>query len=104
MLLTIPAPDAASALVAGTLGPSLPGKKPAWLGAGVLEPELCPVPVDDEYKESTVLRPGRRTTEERCKLKGELTPKRFRAENALAVVLEDLTDSPIDEGGADGAR
>ena len=111
MLLTIPPPLAASALVSGTFGPSFPGTRPSWLGAGVLlpEPEPVRVPLLDEYNESLVLlKPDFLITEDRLRLKGDPTPNFFKAEKALLRVPVLAAESPpMDIGpgvGADDAR
>jgi len=104
MLLTMPPPFAASALVAGTLGPSYPGIKPAWLGAGVLVPEPGPVPLLDEYKDSPTLgRPGLRMTEDRFNENGESLPNIFNALNALVTELPLAVVSAMEDGGLDDA-
>ena len=106
MLLIIPPPAAASALVDGTFGPSLPGTKPNWLGAGVLEPDPVPVPLLEEYKEpGAPPLPFLRRTEERLRLKAVLALNLFRAEKALVMVPELSTDMSTDAGvGAEEAR
>lgn len=105
MLLTMPPPFAASALVAGTFGPSGPGTYPAWLGAGVLLPELGPVALLAEYNElPEVTASGRRTTEDRFSENGEFLPNFLSAENALVAELPLAAVSAMLAGGLDGAR
>ena len=107
MLFTMPPPFTASALVAGTFGPSFPGIKPTWLGAGVLEPDPVPVrvPLLDEYNDGPVVLVFLRTTDDRLMLNAGFALKRLSAENALTIVPELSTDMSMLAGvGADEAR
>ena len=109
MLLTMPPPPAASALVEGTLGPSLPGTKPSWLAMGVEDPDPDPVrvPVLEEYSDPLVrLNPDFLIIEERLRLNAELTPNLFKAESAVFIVPALASESPpIDiVPGAEDAR
>jgi hypothetical protein len=80
--------------------------KPAWLGAGVLEPEPVCVPLLEEYNEPVAPPlPSLRSTDDRLRLKALLTLNLLKAEKALVMVPELSTEKSTDAGaGADDAR
>lgn len=77
--------------------------KPAWLGAGVLEPERVRVPLSEEYSDPAVPPPpSLRSTDERFRLKALLTLNLLNAEKVLPELSTDIsTDAGV---GADDAR